>query len=88
MKIIDDIGFGGWLILFCCFAVTYCLLLIIFKPFDYDWKYVWIGIIIGTFDLICVLFIYIGDIVNRQKELDKKEKQETWIDRVCEKGFK
>ncbi len=87
MKIINDISFGGWLILFMSFAITYCLSLIIFKPFNYNWNLAWVGIIFGTFDLICFLFIYIRDIINRQKELNEREKQKTWIEKVCEKGL-
>lgn len=83
----DKINPIGWLILLVCFAITYCLLLIIFKPFNYDWNIAWFGIILGIFDLICCLYIFIMNVLNRQHELEEIKKQETLIDRVCEKGF-
>lgn len=58
MKIVEEIGFGGLAILFMCVAVTYCLLLVMFKPFDYNWGIAWFGIIFGTIDLI-VYFLFI-----------------------------
>lgn len=87
MKQIEKIDTIGWLILFVCFGITYCLILLIFKPFDYDWGIVSPGIIFGTFDLIVLLYIYIRNIFYKEKELDEREKSKTWIDRVCEKGF-
>lgn len=87
MKVVEKIGFGGFVILFMCAAVTYCLLLVIFKPFNYDWGIAWIGIIFGTFDLIVLLFIYISGILYRDRQADENEKKKTWIERVCEKGI-
>jgi len=87
MKFIEEIDIGEIAILLVCAGIIYCLSLIIFKPFNYGWGVAWIGVIFGTFDLICLLYIYISNIIYRQKEMDKIEREKSWIDKALEKGI-
>lgn len=87
MKFLKEIGASEWIILLICAAIIYCLFLIILKPFNNNWNIAWMGVIFGTFDLICMLYIYINNIIYRDNELDKIEREKTWIQRVCEKGL-
>jgi NADH:ubiquinone oxidoreductase subunit 4 (subunit M) len=86
MKFGEEINLIGWLILFICVGMIYFLFVIIFKLIN-EIRYAWMGITLGAIDLIFLLYIFIKDIRDRQKEFDENEKQKTWIDRVCEKGF-
>ena len=87
IKNTEKIDFFGWLILFICTGITYCLLLLIFKPLNQNWNIAWIGVIFGTFDLICILCIYISNIIYIQRELDKIEREKTWIEKALKKGI-
>lgn len=77
----------GWFILLMCVGVIYCLLLIIFKPFNNSWSMADLGVILGTFNIIWFLYLFIKNIMVRQKELNEIEVRKTWIEKVCEKGI-
>ena len=71
----------GWMILVACFAIIYCLVVLIFM----NWSIAIVGVIFGTFDLLFLTCWYITEIFQRQKELDEIESEKTWIDRALEK---
>lgn len=87
MTFVKDINPIGWIILFMCVGIMYCLLLIILKPFNNNWGIAWLGVIFGTLDLIYLSGLFISDIISNQKELNEIEARKTWIEKVCEKGI-
>jgi len=88
MKVAEEIGFGGFAILFMCAAVTYCLLLVVFKPFNYNWGIAWVGIILGTIDLIVLLFIYISGILYKERALKEQKNRKVGFRRFVRTKLK
>jgi hypothetical protein len=77
----------GWVILLMCAAAIYCLLLVIVRPFNYNWGIAGVGIIFGTFNIIYLSFIFIDNIYRRDSKIKECEKRKSWIEKVCEKGL-
>ncbi len=83
----DKINPVGWMILFFSFSVVFCLLSLIFeRGLNYN-GIAGFGVVVGTIDLIWFLYIFIEDILYREKEQCEREKQKTWIEKICEKGI-